>query len=151
MRSCYYSTHHSTTYFWERVLFRKKRFIMCYFSFETSLFVWIFRPANTSLNTVSYSCYTMLYMLSYVYTCYMVYLTICGMLGMWYAREVTYWACGMLEMCGCWGFRMLRIGMLGMWHVQDVGCCGCGMLGMWRCSRCGMLGIWDVRYVGCSV
>ena len=74
-----------------------------------------------------------------VYSCYMICLTRCNMLGMRYAREVTYWGCG----------------MLGMWDVQDVGCSGCGMFGMWDvrevgCWGCGMFGRWDVWEVGCS-
>ena len=72
-----------------------------------------------------------------VYSCYMICLTRCNMLGMRYAREVTYWGCG----------------MLGMWNVQDVGCSGGVMFGRWDvwevgCSGCGMFGMGDV---GCGM
>ena len=158
MLSCY----HSTTYFWECVLFRKKSFVMCYFSFETSLFVWLSglqRPAYLSL-----------FKRIPVYLCYMICLKRCGMLGMWYAREVALlwrcWGCGGIlgmwdvEDLGCWGFGMLgrwgwsRCEMFGTWNIWDVGCLGRGMFGMWNvryigCLDCGMFGMWDVwRDVG---
>ena len=83
-----------------------------------------------------------------VYSCYMICLTRCNMVGTRYAREVAYWGCGML---GMWDVG----DMFGKWDVPDVGCSGCGMFGMWDvrhvgCSACGMFGMWDVRHVGCS-
>ena len=98
-----------------------------------------------------------------IYTCYMVCLR-CGMLEMWYAKEVAYWACGMLGMCGFHGCGILTTwdvrdvgfwerGMFEMWDVWDVECSGCGKLGMWDVrdvgfSGCEMLGMWDLQDVG---
>ena len=89
----------------------------------------------------------MLYLIL-VYTFYMICLTRCGMLGMCYAREVAYWAYGMLGMWWCWG-----CGMFEIWDVQDAGWCRCGMFRMQDdenvgCSWCGMFGVWDVRDLG---
>ena len=92
-----------------------------------------------------------------------MYLFVICYLGMCYAREVLYWACGILIPWGCW-----RCGMLGelgyswcwmtwMWDVRDVriwwlGCSVCGMFGMWNVGSvgCSGYGMWDVcRDVGC--
>ena len=148
MLSCY----HSTTYFWECVLFRKKHFVMCYFSFESSLFVWLSGLQRTA--------YLSLFKRIPVYLCYMICLKRCGMLGMWYAREVALlWrCCGCGGILGMWDVEDLRCWgcwMLGMWDVRDVRCSGRGIFGMWdvwdvECLGCGMFGILDVWAVGCS-
>ena len=124
MLSCY----HSTPYFWERVLFLKRRFIVCYFQFEISvlkccsLFQFI-RVIWFVWQDVAYSEW--------------------DMLGKWHIGDV-----------GCWGCKMFRMWMFRMWDVRDVGCSGCGMFGMWDvqdmgCSGCGMFEMWDVHDVGC--
>ena len=73
-----------------------------------------------------------------VYTCYMICVMWCEMLGMSYAKEVAYWACAMLGMWGCLG-----CGILEIWDVQDAGWWGWGMFGM--------LELGDVGYLGCGI
>ena len=137
-QSCYCSTHHSTSYFWECVLFRKKSFIMLFFIWNFFIRM-TFRLANTSINTVSYSSLNMLYGLSDE---------------MWDVGNVVCYGSGILSM-----WNVGDVWMLGMWDVwdvvcQDVGCLGCGMFGMWyfrdtRCLVCGMFEMWDVQDVAC--
>ena len=128
MLSCY----HSTPYFWERVLFLKRRFIVCYFQFEISvlkccsLFQFI-RVIWFVWQDVAYSEW--------------------DMLGKWHIGDV-----------GCWGCKMFRMWMFRMGDVRDVGCSGCGMFRIWDvrdvgCSGCGMFEMWDVRdvHVGCGM
>ena len=122
---------HSTPYFWECILFKKKTFYRVLFS------IW--------------SPHIKILFLILVYSCYMICLTRCDMFERSYAREVAYWECGMWDIqdVGCWG-----CGMLGMWDVGDVGCSRCGTLGMWDvqdvgCAGCGMCRMWNVRDVGC--
>ena len=160
MLSCY----HSTTYFWNRVSFRKKRFIMCYFSFEPTLFAWLSdlqMPAYIPYTSFTFRLFSFL---DYLY--YMICLTRCAMLGTWYVREKTNWACGMLRMWTCWDVGYWGCGILGMLGVGDSACWGCGMLEMWDignmgilrmwdaahvgCFRCGMVGMWDIRDAECS-
>ena len=67
-----------------------------------------------------------------------------GILGMWYAREVAYWVCGMLVICDIGDVGYWRYGCLGcgMWDVLDVECPGCEMPGMCDVgclSECGIL------------
>ena len=145
MRSCYYRTH-SITYFWKRVFYLEKSVLSrVIFHLKLLFFCMTFQACK----------YQLKYCISIpVCTSYMICLTRYGMLGMWYAREVTYWACGMFETWGCWG-----CGIFGMWVVPDVGCWECWlfkvrMFGMWDvldvgCFGCGMFGMWDIQDVWC--
>ena len=153
MRSCYYSTHHSSAYFWKCVLFTKKRFIMCYF---WNFFICLtFRLANTSLNTVSYSSLYMLYGLPdemwdignvVFYGSGILSTWDVGdvwMLGMWGIGDVRYWGLVILGVCDVRDVRYWRCEMLGMWYVWDVVCLGCMI------SGCGMFGMWGAQNFGC--
>ena len=90
-----------------------------------------------------------------VFSCHMMFLTACGVFGMWDIQDVGCSGCGMSGMWNVADVRYSGCGMFRMWRVWDVGYLGCGMLGMWdiqgvRCSGCEMFGMWDVWDVQCS-
>ena len=122
--------------FWERVLFRKKRFILCYFSFEISLFEYCF-------------------LFHFIHVIWFVWQDVeclgCGKFKMWDFRNIGCWGC---EMFGMWYVRDVGCSgceMFGMWDVRNVRYSGCGMLGIWDVQdvACSGFRMWDVPYVGC--
>ena len=95
-----------------------------------------FRLANTSINTVSYSCLYMLFVLSEE---------------LWDVGNVVCYGSGILSM-----WDVGDVWMLGMWDIGDVWCWGCGMFRMWDlgdvlCWGCAMFRMWYVEDVGCRM
>ena len=128
----------------ENVFYLEKSVLSCVIFHLKLLHLYDFQACKDRLK--------ILYLIS-VYTCYMVCLTRCGMLEMWYARSgiLSMWEVGDVWMLGMWdiGNRgCWEFVMLGVWDVKDVGYWGCGMFGMWDVRD---VAFRDVGCLGCGM